>query len=91
MEVEALRTMVRVSTAEMEPLLRHVPGMTCVGTAGTITTLAAMAQRLDRFEHRRIHNYRVMLDDIVQLEGELCLDRRRNGKGCRDWNQGAKR
>lgn len=71
MEVEALRTVVRVSTAEMEPLLRHVPGMRCVGTAGTITTLAAMAQRLDRFEHLRIHNYRLMLNDIVQLEGEL--------------------
>jgi exopolyphosphatase/guanosine-5'-triphosphate,3'-diphosphate pyrophosphatase len=62
---------VRAGTAEVQPLLRHLTGITCVGTAGTITTLAAMAQRLDRFEHARVHNYPLMMTDIVQLEREL--------------------
>ena len=70
-EVEGLRTVVRTGAAEVQPLLRHLSGITCVGTAGTITTLAAMAQQLDRFEHARIHNYRLTLSDIVQLEREL--------------------
>jgi exopolyphosphatase/guanosine-5'-triphosphate,3'-diphosphate pyrophosphatase len=70
-EVEAVRTVVRAGTAEVQPLLQDLTGITCVGTAGTITTLAAMAQHLERFEHARIHNYRLTLRDIVQLEREL--------------------
>jgi exopolyphosphatase / guanosine-5'-triphosphate,3'-diphosphate pyrophosphatase len=70
-EVEEMRTVVRAGTAEVQPLLRHLPGITCVGTAGTITTLAAMAQRLDGFEHAQVHNYPLTMTDIVQLEREL--------------------
>jgi exopolyphosphatase / guanosine-5'-triphosphate,3'-diphosphate pyrophosphatase len=70
-EVEEMRTVVRACTAEVQPLLRHLSGITCVGTAGTITTLAAMAQRLDRFEHAQVHNYPLTMTDIVQLEREL--------------------
>lgn len=70
-EVEELRTMVRASTVQVQPLLRHLTGITCVGTAGTITTLAAMVQQLERFEHARIHNYRLTLSDIVRLERDL--------------------
>jgi exopolyphosphatase/guanosine-5'-triphosphate,3'-diphosphate pyrophosphatase len=70
-EVEAVRTMIRASTAEVQPLLEHLIGTTFVGTAGTITTLAAMAQQLSTFQHTRIHNYRLSLHDIVQLERKL--------------------
>ena len=28
-----------------------------IGTAGTVTTLAAVAQNLSSFDHLRIHNY----------------------------------
>jgi exopolyphosphatase/guanosine-5'-triphosphate,3'-diphosphate pyrophosphatase len=70
-EVEAVRTVVRAATAEMHPLLQHCAGITCVGTAGTIASLAAMIQRLDKFDHARIHNYRLMLSDMVPLEREL--------------------
>ena len=51
--------------------LGDVSGMTCVGTAGTITTLAAMAQELSNYDSARIHNYRLSLEKIQQLEREL--------------------
>ena len=41
---------------------------TFVGTAGTITSLAAMAQQLPAYEPARIHNYALKLDTIRELE-----------------------
>ncbi|MCX5722963.1 MAG: Ppx/GppA phosphatase family protein [Nitrospirae bacterium] len=41
---------------------------TFVGTAGTITSLAAMAQKLSTHEPARIHNYRLQLSTIQELE-----------------------
>jgi exopolyphosphatase/guanosine-5'-triphosphate,3'-diphosphate pyrophosphatase len=42
-----------------------------VGTAGTVTSLAAMAQKLLSYEPARIHNYRLRLDVIQELEHKL--------------------
>jgi exopolyphosphatase/guanosine-5'-triphosphate,3'-diphosphate pyrophosphatase len=44
---------------------------TFVGTAGTITSLAAMAQKLPTYEPARIHNYMLKLDTIRELEQTL--------------------
>lgn len=44
---------------------------TCVGTAGTITSLAAMAQKLPTYEPARIHNYKLQLSTIQELEQTL--------------------
>jgi exopolyphosphatase/guanosine-5'-triphosphate,3'-diphosphate pyrophosphatase len=44
---------------------------TFVGTAGTISSLAAMAQKLPTYEPARIHNYRLHLDTIRELEQTL--------------------
>lgn len=44
---------------------------TFVGTAGTITSLAAMAQKLSTYEPARIHNYQLQLTMIQDLEHTL--------------------
>ncbi|OQW34463.1 MAG: hypothetical protein A4E19_18575 [Nitrospira sp. SG-bin1] len=44
---------------------------TFVGTAGTITSLAAMAQKLQTYESTRIHNYVLRLESIRDLERTL--------------------
>ena len=44
---------------------------TFVGTAGTITSLAAMAQQLSAYEPARIHNYQLQLRTIQEIEQTL--------------------
>ena len=44
---------------------------TFIGTAGTITSLAAMAQKLPTYEPARIHNYQLKLGTIQELEETL--------------------
>ena len=45
--------------------------VTFVGTAGSITSLAAMAQKLPAYEPARIHNYLLQLNTIRELEETL--------------------
>lgn len=52
-------------------MLGELGGVTFVGTAGSITTLAAMAQQLTTYEPIRIHNYRLSLEAIRGLEREI--------------------
>ncbi len=52
---------------------------TFVGTAGTVTSLAAMAQQLPTYEPTRIHNYMLKLDTIQELEQGL-LSRRKTDR-----------
>jgi exopolyphosphatase / guanosine-5'-triphosphate,3'-diphosphate pyrophosphatase len=48
--------------------MRRIP---LVGTAGTVTTLAAMDQRLPRYESARVHHYELRLSAIKRVERDL--------------------
>ncbi len=54
---------------------------TFIGTAGTITSLAAMAQKLPAYESVRIHNYVLNLGAIHALEVELLSRKKTNRVG----------
>jgi len=69
--VSAAERNIQTELEKIRIALGDLTGVTCVGTAGTITTLAAMAQKLSHYESARIHNYRLNLEKIQQLEREL--------------------
>jgi len=49
----------------------EIPSMPLVGTAGTVTTLAAMAQCLAQYDRTRVHNYELTLSTVKRLEQDL--------------------
>ncbi|HZJ76524.1 MAG TPA: Ppx/GppA phosphatase family protein [Oscillospiraceae bacterium] len=51
----------------------HCPSspLTAVGIGGTITTLAALHQKLDPYDPEKIHNYKLTLGDINNLKEKL--------------------
>jgi exopolyphosphatase/guanosine-5'-triphosphate,3'-diphosphate pyrophosphatase len=70
-EIQQARDWIRSETEKALTGLPRAAGATFVGTAGTITSLAAMAQQLPVYEPARIHNYRLTLDAIAELEWQI--------------------
>jgi exopolyphosphatase/guanosine-5'-triphosphate,3'-diphosphate pyrophosphatase len=70
-QVQSARKLIQKETEQIRTLLGELHGATFVGTAGSITTLAAMAQKLTTYEPVRIHNYTLGLDAIRGLEREI--------------------
>ncbi len=70
-ELEAARTFIRTQLEKARTVVGDVHGTCLVGTAGTITTLAAMDLRLEIYDKARIHNYRLTLDAVRTLEDAL--------------------
>jgi len=75
-EVQQAREWVAKETKAAVAEMGSYQTATFVGTAGTITSLAAMAQKLPTYEPARIHNYRLRLDNIQELE-QTFLSRRK--------------
>jgi len=70
-EVSDARDWVRRETSAAIAEMPRSPGLTFIGTAGTITALAAMAQQLPAYEPARIHNYTLTRDTVRELEQQL--------------------
>lgn len=70
-EVQQAREWVKQETKAAVADMGDYRQATFVGTAGTVTSLAAMAQQLSTYESARIHNYRLKLEVIRELEQTL--------------------
>ena len=70
-EVRQVREWVAIETKAAVANMGNYQTATFVGTAGTITSLAAMAQKLPAYEPARIHNYQLRLSTIQVLEQTL--------------------
>jgi exopolyphosphatase/guanosine-5'-triphosphate,3'-diphosphate pyrophosphatase len=70
-EIRQAREWVAKETKAAVAAMGNYQAATFVGTAGTITSLAAMAQKLPTYEPARIHNYRLQLGTIQELEQTL--------------------
>ena len=70
-EIAAARAWIQRETTVVLAAMPQRTGLTLVGTAGTITSLAAMALQLPAYDAARIHNYRLALNTITDLEKHL--------------------
>jgi len=70
-EVQQAREWITKETKAAVAGMGNYQAATFVGTAGTITSLAAMAQKLPTYEPARIHNYRLQLSTIQEIEQTL--------------------
>jgi len=75
-EMAQARSAARAALAELTPPSAHRP---LIGVAGTVTTLAAVAQRLEPYDGARVHGASLGRAEVTRLLGELAampLERR---------------
>jgi exopolyphosphatase/guanosine-5'-triphosphate,3'-diphosphate pyrophosphatase len=70
-ELRELGADVRSIIADGVPLERRRGVEHAIGVAGTATSLAAIAQRLDPYDPERVHGYRLARDEARRILGEL--------------------
>jgi exopolyphosphatase/guanosine-5'-triphosphate,3'-diphosphate pyrophosphatase len=70
-ELRELAADVRSIIADGVPLERRRGVEHAIGVAGTATSLAAIAQRLDPYDPERVHGYRLARDEARRILGEL--------------------
>ena len=78
-EVQQARAWVTRETKAAVAGMGNYQAATFVGTAGTITSLAAMAQKLSTYEPARIHNYQLQLSTIQELD-QMFLNRKKSDR-----------
>ncbi len=47
------------------------PDTVFIGTAGTVTTLAAIVQGLNSFDRERIHNFKISIDSVKEIFSDI--------------------
>ncbi|MCS6290843.1 MAG: Ppx/GppA family phosphatase [Nitrospira sp.] len=87
-EVQEARDWVRNEMAVAVADMLRPSGPTFVGTAGTITSLAAMAQQLPAYEPARIHSYILNLETVKDLESRLLSRSKAQREGMPGLEQG---
>jgi exopolyphosphatase/guanosine-5'-triphosphate,3'-diphosphate pyrophosphatase len=83
-ELSLLRAAVRRELAGRAASIQPDPASVFIGTAGTITTLAAVDQGLEKYDPDRINRSvltRASIDDIVGKLGSMTLESRRSIRG----------
>ena len=80
-EIRQAREWVTKETKAAVAGMGNYQSATFVGTAGTVTSLAAMAQQLPTYEPVRIHNYVLHLDTIQDLEQTLLRHKKTDRAG----------
>jgi exopolyphosphatase/guanosine-5'-triphosphate,3'-diphosphate pyrophosphatase len=70
-EIHKAEALIDQELANVSKAFGPMPRIPLVGTAGTVTTLAAMAQGLPRYESAGVHNYELPLSTIKRLEQAL--------------------
>lgn len=70
-EIRQAREWVAKETTAAVADMSNYQTATFIGTAGTVTSLAAMAQKLPTYEPTRIHNYQLQIRTIQDLEQTL--------------------
>lgn len=70
-EIDEAKRLILNHTREAVRSWENLAGVALVGTAGTITTLAAMAQSLTTYQPERVHNYSLGLETVLGIEKDL--------------------
>ena len=70
-EIQKAETLIRDLTSGARREIGDITDLTLVGTAGTITSLAAIAQRLPTYDPARIQNYMLELPVIQRIERDV--------------------
>jgi exopolyphosphatase/guanosine-5'-triphosphate,3'-diphosphate pyrophosphatase len=83
-ELESLRRVVRAELSMHDKVLGQDPAGVLIGTAGTVTTLAAMEQELTEYDPEKINRFiltREAIDGIVTVLSRSMLKERKNIPG----------
>jgi exopolyphosphatase/guanosine-5'-triphosphate,3'-diphosphate pyrophosphatase len=83
-ELELLRRVVRTELRRYDKALGLSPAGVLIGTAGTVTTLAAMEQELSEYDHEKINQFiltREAIAGIVRVLSRSTLKERKNIPG----------